>query len=95
MTNTVPGIVSFRTPVFLTGLKMTGVEHYDNVQKTGPMMEIVAVRGTWTNSATGTDGIMTVTDVLPKNEDELRHLNTPVQIALTLASGFVNVTAIQ
>lgn len=88
MTNVVPGLVTFRNPIAMHA-NAGGGSKTGNAQ-TGLQL-VTAVQGVWVTNATGSDGLMKVTDILPVNQDVLQHLINPVNLTLTLTS----VTAIQ
>lgn len=56
MTNTVDGVVAFRTPVLLM------IDHKPVYAR--------AVKGVWTTNATGTDGKITVKEYLPDSDTD-------------------------
>lgn len=91
MTNTVPGIVTFRSPIAMHINRVDGGGGSD----ASTVEMVVAVKGTWTTNATGTDGKITVTDILPVNEDQFVTLRSSVTVDVGgLNSNSTNITAI-
>ena len=91
MTNTVPGTVTFTKPVLL---KVQRVDASQSGNSTLGLERCDAVHGVWTTNATGTDGKITVSSILPVNEDVLVTLASTI-ILDTLVANSPNIVAIQ
>lgn len=91
MTNVVEGVVSFRSPVAMQ-VKVSGGSRPSDLA----VLLVMAVKGKWTTDATGTDGKITVSHVLPVgNDDNLVALQSSVVLDTVTAGASTNIVAVQ